>query len=326
MSAYPARLASAPRWLRGALVMTLLLIAAVLAARLVASRTEVTADENLAAGSAASYASETVATSAASSAAATVEGAPADLAVAEEAIGGSASLVPPLGQRIAQTAELTVRLKTPADLATALDRATAAATRAGGYVVSSSAVARRGSERTTAQVTIRVPAARFATVLSGLSALGTETARTIGSEDLTQDSIDTRARLRNARAVEARLLALLERAATVTDILRVQDRLATVQQEIEMTKGRLDHLDSITSFATITLDLRAPGTRAAAPAKKRHGTDWGIVHALKRGAYLFVRTVNAAIIGLGVLAPFLIATGVIALAIRARRRRQPRPA
>src|SRR3989304_5189781 len=55
------------------------------------------------------------------------------------------------------------------------------------------------------------------------------------------------------RAVEERYLALLERAGDVEDIIKVQERLDYVQQEIERLIGRKRYLDNQTEMATLTV-------------------------------------------------------------------------
>jgi hypothetical protein len=115
-------------------------------------------------------------------------------------------------------------------------------------------------ERTqTASVTIRVPADAYASVMSQLRGIAKETvSETSDASEVTEEYTDLQARLRNLEATEARYLELLARAATIDEILTVQDRLNTVRLEIEQVTGRINVLNNLTDFATITVRLALP--------------------------------------------------------------------
>ena len=52
--------------------------------------------------------------------------------------------------------------------------------------------------------------------------------------------------------------ALLERAATIDEILTVGDRLASVRLQIEQIQGQINLLDNLTDLATITINISLP--------------------------------------------------------------------
>jgi hypothetical protein len=134
---------------------------------------------------------------------------------------------------------------------------------AGGWVSQSNVFVDRPSDdsgtvrRTeTATVTIRVPAEAYRSVVSQLRGVAEEV-RSESSEasEVTEEYTDLQARLRNQKATETQLLELLTKAGTIPDILTVQEKVNGVRLEIERVQGRINVLDSLTSMATITVEL-----------------------------------------------------------------------
>ena len=197
-------------------------------------------------------------------------------ATRDEASGGSAEGHPgePSGpltslddRKIVQTASLRLQVK---EVGASFEEAGRIATAAGGFVASSNfayqgdpSTLRQGSGQAgsgqvqIASMTIRVPATRYQEVLGQLRALGVKVdAESSNASDVTEEYSDLSARLRNLEAAEAQLLALLSRAATIGEVLQVQDRLNGVRGEIEQVKGRMALLDKLSDLATITAHLR----------------------------------------------------------------------
>lgn len=105
-------------------------------------------------------------------------------------------------------------------------------------------------------ITLRVAADRFEPMMEALLAVGREVDfRTVEVEDVTRQFVDLEARLRARRAVAERLMALLNRADTVEEILAVQTQLAQVQEEIEAAEGQLRYLRNQVALSTITLTI-----------------------------------------------------------------------
>lgn len=107
-----------------------------------------------------------------------------------------------------------------------------------------------------AYVTLRVPGPQLRPVLDLLAALGTEESRSVSSQDVTEQYIDTEARLKNAIALRDRLKALLGQAKDVKDILEIEKELTRVQADIDSMDGRLKKLKGQVDFAQIDLTLQ----------------------------------------------------------------------
>ena len=198
--------------------------------------------------------------------------APSGDEAANEAPGGSDQSLPQTqvqDRKIVRNATLDLEVE---NVTAAVQQIEDAAGAAGGFVSSSNVFVSNTDntgdsvERTqTASVTIRVPADAYSSVMSQLRGIAKETvSETSDASEVTEEYTDLQARLRNLGATEARYLELLARAVTIDEILTVQDRLNTVRLEIEQVTGRINVLNSLTDFATITVRLSLPPAVAEA--------------------------------------------------------------
>ena len=102
---------------------------------------------------------------------------------------------------------------------------------------------------------IRVPSNELQPTLSELSKLGVEKNRFISSKDVTEEYIDTEARLENAISLRNRLKQLLNNAENVSDILQIEKELTRIQSEIDSMEGLIKTLGNNVDYAIITIQL-----------------------------------------------------------------------
>lgn len=107
----------------------------------------------------------------------------------------------------------------------------------------------------TASFTIRVPRSAFQSFTGALETLGNVTGTTIEAQNITTSYYDTESRLATYRTEEERLLAMLEKADTVEDMLNIEDRLASVRYNIESLTSTLTNWDSKLSYSTVELRI-----------------------------------------------------------------------
>ena len=89
-------------------------------------------------------------------------------------------------------------------------------------------------------LTIRVPAAQFDKLIAGLENSEDEISdKNISARDVTEEFTDTETRLRNKRAYMERYRQLLTRAATVKDIIAIEENIRLLQEEIESAEDSL---------------------------------------------------------------------------------------
>lgn len=106
-----------------------------------------------------------------------------------------------------------------------------------------------------AEYTIRIPRDRFESVTSSLSELGHVSHCSVSAENVSSAYYDTESRLSTYRTEEERLLAMLEKAETVEDMLDIEDRLADVRYQIESLTTDLRGWDSLISYSTLYLTI-----------------------------------------------------------------------
>lgn len=229
--------------------------------------------------------------------------------------------VPGLALKVIQTASLGLRVKR-GRVEDTVAVAIRAATTAGGQVVSTSLASQSGRPRS-ATVVLRMPAERFDRTLELLRDAGALRGLAISSQDVTEEYVDVRSRLRHDRAVEERLLLLLGKTRSVGDTLAVQERLDTVQQQIEVEQGRLNYLERLTALSTIELSVTERRKAGEPDVTKDGGVEWGIGDAFEESAERFAGNMNRAIVAFGGLLPAVLLLVALGLALRfgVRRRR-----
>jgi Domain of unknown function (DUF4349) len=208
--------------------------------------------------------------------------------------------VPEIGPQIVQNATLRVSIGR-GSFDGKVDDARSIAASLGGFVVSSTAS--QGSDRRLVRGTLvlRVPESSYADAMQRLRRLGKVEALDESGQDVSQEFVDLRARVRQLQAVEVQLLELLDRAKTVASALAVQSQLAQVQLELEQARGRLNYLDDQVAFATISLSLHEAG--AVSP---KGGGGFGIVDAWAKAGAGFLAVVGWIFVALAVISPVLV--------------------
>ena len=171
------------------------------------------------------------------------------------------------------------------------------ATRLGGYVGSSGIVTGKNQLRQAA-IEVKVPAARFDEVLSGLTPIGKLESVNVTAQDVGEEFVDVSARMDNARRLERRLIDLLAaRTGKLKDVLDVERELARVREEIDRYEGRLRYLKAHTAMSTLSVTVHEPLTVVGTAGKSVMGE--AFVQAWRN----FVVLLSLAVQSLGVVVP-----------------------
>jgi hypothetical protein len=157
----------------------------------------------------------------------------------------------------------------------------------------------------TGVITFMVPAAKFDDTIDQLSRLGRVQNEHISGNDVSAQYVDLQARLVNEAAQRDAMLALLQRAQSISDIIAIQTQLGQITGQIEQLKGQIQYIDHNTAYSTVSVDL----TEAGAPVQSAAQDSWGFASALSDAAHNFVSTVNYLITGLGAVGPIVILLG-----------------
>ncbi|HHX73847.1 MAG TPA: DUF4349 domain-containing protein [Firmicutes bacterium] len=198
-------------------------------------------------------------------------------------------------QKLIRTAHLAMDVE---NMETALAAITDMAKAAGGYLAKSSVYGTDEMRR--AEMSVRLPAEKLEQFLAEIKKLGKVRSSSTGEDDVTLHYVDLEARIRNLARQEERLLAILERAETVEDILRIERELARVRGDLEALTAEFRYLQDRVDYATVQLSL------TESLAASQTVTSSGLKGVWQRGINGLVRSVNGLISGLGNLIVFLL--------------------
>lgn len=217
---------------------------------------------------------------------------------------------------VVTTGTMTLTVADPADAARDATRIVEAA---GGRVDARSEQAPDGRGDGRAQLALRIPAEAVTSTLEELRALGRADSVTIAATDVTVERQDVEARVTALRASLGRLAALLAEAADIGDLLAIESEIANRQAELESLEARQRHLVDQVAMSTISLEIR---TEAEAPSALPGDFGEGLV----TGWAAFAAFWSGALVVLGILVPWLVAAGVVALLLVILLRRRARRA
>ncbi|WP_346705454.1 DUF4349 domain-containing protein [uncultured Agathobaculum sp.] len=202
------------------------------------------------------------------------------------------------------SADLTLETQDYDATCAALEQLTA---EAGGYIESSGNAGEKGSR--TANYTLRVPQEKFETFFAQIGDTCHVVSANRWSEDVTEQYTDIETRLATLQTKHERLLALLDQAAKMEDIISLENALADCEYEIDSLTGEKRHYDDLVSFSTFTVSLREVQTLTAVS----EGTGFGaqLAQAAKNGLGGLTVTVRGLILMLVTLWPVLVLLGIV---------------
>jgi hypothetical protein len=235
-------------------------------------------------------------------------------AVAGEVTGADGALsspqrnvsgVPEIGPQIVQTSSVRLAVQR-GHFDETVDEARSIAAGLGGFVVSSSASQGSAERLVRGTLVLRIPAKSYAEAMKSLAGLGRVEGRRENGQDVSQEYVDLRARIRQLQAVESQLLELLDRTDTVGEALAVQQQLSQVQLDLEQARGRLQYLGDQVAFSTISLELH----ERVLAVPKSGGGRFGIVDAWSKAAAGFLAVLGWTFVVLATGAPLVLLLAV----------------
>lgn len=171
-----------------------------------------------------------------------------------------------------------------------------------------------------AYLTLRVPTEGLDAFLSGTDGLGRVKYRSETAEDATESYQDTAARLETQRALMARLQALVTDAASLSELLELENQIAETQYQIDRLQASLDVTDRQVTYASVnvTLDEENPSavlTDGGASFGARLGS------AVVTGAQAFAAFASGAAVFLAAALPFAAVAAIVWTIVLVIRRR-----
>lgn len=112
-----------------------------------------------------------------------------------------------------------------------------------------------GNQRLEGTMAIRVRSDQMDALMADLINQSIFTHRKdVSSDDVTEEFVDLEIRLRNKKEVEKKYLQFLGKAKNIEEILKVENQVRVIREEIEAKEGRLRYLQSQVAYSTINLD------------------------------------------------------------------------
>ncbi len=130
-------------------------------------------------------------------------------------------------------------------------------TKNGGYVAGEESFF--AEEKTEMVVTIKVPVQQFESLMADLTTKdGKLMERTIKTEDVTGQLVDTKSRLEAKKQMRLKYLEFLKQSKNMAEVLQVQAEINNLQEEIEAAAGRIQYLSNQSAYSTIHLTFYEP--------------------------------------------------------------------
>jgi Domain of unknown function (DUF4349) len=124
-------------------------------------------------------------------------------------------------------------------------------------------------EHRQATLTLKVPSTALDSTLAEIGNLGRVESQGIKSEDVTQQLVDTDARLKNLRQQEDLTRKIMDRSGSIRDILAVSKELSSIREQIEQLDASVKNLRQQVAYSTI--NLKVEETQAATPTNDAFG-------------------------------------------------------
>ena len=131
-----------------------------------------------------------------------------------------------------------------------------------------------------ASYTIRVPGKDFQTVMATLASLGNVPYSYTYTENVTAQYYDTQSRLEAYKAQQDSLIAMMEKAETVEDLITIENALVEVRYKIDSLQSSLTNWDRKVNYSTISLEINE--VKEYTPEAKE-GYGQKLVRAMKSG-------------------------------------------
>ncbi|MCR5460206.1 MAG: DUF4349 domain-containing protein [Acetatifactor sp.] len=170
--------------------------------------------------------------------------------------------------------------------------------------------------RRNANMVVRIPQDKLDEFVQSISDLANVVNRREGVEDVTLQYVDVKSHKESLQVEQERLLALLERAETLEDIITLENRLSSVRYQIESMESTLRTYDDLVDYSTVTLRIDEVKEYTPVVEEVEEETNW---QRMTRGFMESVESVWNGAINLGVAfvinLPYFVIWAIVILVI-----------
>jgi hypothetical protein len=185
------------------------------------------------------------------------------------------------------------------------DRAVALAAALGGHVDNRT---ERSSGLARDDLVLRIPSDRVTEAVDGLKTLATVDSVAITATDVTARVSDVNARITALQTSVNRLLDLMSKATDTTDLIALESTLSTRQADLDSLTAQKNAIADTVAYSSLSVSIdRQQSAPVATPGDfwSGLGTGWGSL----------VTAVSAALVAFGVVVPWILTLGLVALAV-----------
>ncbi|WP_310485691.1 DUF4349 domain-containing protein [Chamaesiphon sp. VAR_48_metabat_403] len=174
-----------------------------------------------------------------------------------------------------------------------------------------------------ATLVLKVPSKVLDATVAEIAKLGKVESQGVKSEDVTQQVVDTDARLKNLRQQEDLTRKIMERSGSVRDILAVSKELSAIREQIEQLDASVKNLRQQVAYSTINLKIEE--MQSATPSSDAFGVQ--VQETWKNSTHAAGSLGTNLVLGLLWLLPFIpfmaIGAGGVYYVIGKRRQQLP---
>lgn len=186
---------------------------------------------------------------------------------------------------------------------------------------------RYGSSSRYSYMSVRVPSGSLDSFLEQARQVGIVTNSGVTESDVTASYVDTDRRLKAYQKQYDRVLAMMDQAGTVEELIQIESELSRLELQIEDCQGQLNYWDSRVGYSTVNIYLDE--VRRAVAVTENATLGERMRSALADSWYGFVEGAKDALVGayaaLPYIAVWVLALGavsaIIALIVRGVRRK-----
>jgi hypothetical protein len=146
----------------------------------------------------------------------------------------------------------------------------------GGFVASTDS-AKLPNGKTRGAITLRVPPERLDALVLMLRGIGDLTSQKISAQDVSKQYTDIESQIRAARAMEERLLEMIQKGnGAIKDLLAAEKELGVWREKIEKFEGEIRYYDNLISLSTLTVVLQERDIKASAASVETETVSAGV--------------------------------------------------
>ena len=106
------------------------------------------------------------------------------------------------------------------------------------------------------ELIIRIPKDQYRAFVAEAEKLGTIKKKQQSANNISRSYADNEVQIKALKIQEKRLLAMMDQAETIQDMITVEDRLTEVQKELESYQSYKADMDDLVDYSTVTMELK----------------------------------------------------------------------